>query len=254
MCRADSANTSGTGGECRDSRGVRHGRRAAWQDQHGAGVGDDARQTTRGGHRADRGSGQVPERVLNRLCSGRMEAFETVRVRFLQARAIFFRRKVWKSDFLSYICSRNGGLAQLARALAWHARGHEFDSRILHKQERFCPDDRIALFLCRSVRRGGLTRWAQGQKKRHSLTANVSGSGETSLLLGFVLPTVFVLARGRLQLGVVLARPTVTDRGRRRLFPPRVTRPRRVFRQVPRQASRCRQPESRPGESCSRSR
>ncbi len=27
-----------------------------------------------------------------------------------------------------------GGLAQLARALAWHARGHEFDSRILHDQ------------------------------------------------------------------------------------------------------------------------
>ena len=25
-----------------------------------------------------------------------------------------------------------GGLAQLARALAWHARGHEFESRILH--------------------------------------------------------------------------------------------------------------------------
>lgn len=145
-----------SGGQCEYER---HGRgmpgftrRAAWQqDQHGAGVGDDARQTTRGGHRADRGSGQVQKQ----LCSGRMEAFETVRVRFLQARAIFFRRKVWKSDFLSYICSRNGGLAQLARAFAWHARGHEFDSRILHKQERFCPDDRIALFLCRSVRRGG---------------------------------------------------------------------------------------------------
>ena len=27
---------------------------------------------------------------------------------------------------------RNGGLAQLARALAWHARGHRFDSDILH--------------------------------------------------------------------------------------------------------------------------
>jgi hypothetical protein len=27
----------------------------------------------------------------------------------------------------------NGGLAQLARALAWHARGHRFDSDILHK-------------------------------------------------------------------------------------------------------------------------
>ena len=28
--------------------------------------------------------------------------------------------------------AHEGGLAQLARALAWHARGHEFDSRILH--------------------------------------------------------------------------------------------------------------------------
>jgi hypothetical protein len=27
-----------------------------------------------------------------------------------------------------------GGLAQLARALAWHARGHRFDSVILHKR------------------------------------------------------------------------------------------------------------------------
>lgn len=25
-----------------------------------------------------------------------------------------------------------GGLAQLARALAWHARGHRFDSVVLH--------------------------------------------------------------------------------------------------------------------------
>ena len=28
---------------------------------------------------------------------------------------------------------KKGGLAQLARALAWHARGHRFDSDILHK-------------------------------------------------------------------------------------------------------------------------
>ena len=28
--------------------------------------------------------------------------------------------------------SANGGLAQLARALAWHARGHRFESDILH--------------------------------------------------------------------------------------------------------------------------
>ncbi len=30
-----------------------------------------------------------------------------------------------------------GELAQLARALAWHARGHEFDSRILHNRLPF---------------------------------------------------------------------------------------------------------------------
>ena len=33
-----------------------------------------------------------------------------------------------------YICSpKNGELAQLARALAWHARGRRFDSDILHE-------------------------------------------------------------------------------------------------------------------------
>ena len=35
-----------------------------------------------------------------------------------------------------YVCvhvSQNGGLAQLARALAWHARGHRFESDILHR-------------------------------------------------------------------------------------------------------------------------
>ena len=30
---------------------------------------------------------------------------------------------------------KNGGLAQLARALAWHARGHRFEPDILHKKE-----------------------------------------------------------------------------------------------------------------------
>ena len=35
-----------------------------------------------------------------------------------------------------YFCSRKrGALAQLARALAWHARGHRFDSVMLHKQK-----------------------------------------------------------------------------------------------------------------------
>jgi hypothetical protein len=40
-----------------------------------------------------------------------------------------------------YLCSpifglRLGELAQLARALAWHARGRRFDSDILHKNEK----------------------------------------------------------------------------------------------------------------------
>ena len=29
--------------------------------------------------------------------------------------------------------AKRGALAQLARALAWHARGHRFDSVMLHK-------------------------------------------------------------------------------------------------------------------------
>ena len=30
--------------------------------------------------------------------------------------------------------AKRGALAQLARALAWHARGHRFDSVMLHKR------------------------------------------------------------------------------------------------------------------------
>ena len=35
---------------------------------------------------------------------------------------------------LLYCLSVFGGLAQLARALAWHARGHRFDPDILHSE------------------------------------------------------------------------------------------------------------------------
>ena len=35
-------------------------------------------------------------------------------------------------DYTSTDRSVSGGLAQLARALAWHARGHRFDPDILH--------------------------------------------------------------------------------------------------------------------------
>ena len=45
----------------------------------------------------------------------------------------------WSIHFGSYICAlikgnvlKNGGLAQLARALRWQCRGHRFESVILH--------------------------------------------------------------------------------------------------------------------------
>ena len=37
-----------------------------------------------------------------------------------------------KTKFTIFVFDKRGGLAQLARALAWHARGHRFDSDILH--------------------------------------------------------------------------------------------------------------------------
>ena len=43
-----------------------------------------------------------------------------------------FRRDVLLLKIFPYFCATQGGLAQLARALAWHARGHRFDSDILH--------------------------------------------------------------------------------------------------------------------------
>ena len=64
-----------------------------------------------------------------------------------------------------------GGLAQLARALAWHARGHQFDPGILHKEgcviqpffvcSSFCwykPQDLIYLF-CLTLICGDITAW-----------------------------------------------------------------------------------------------
>lgn len=36
-----------------------------------------------------------------------------------------------------YICALNGGLAHLARALAWQARGDRFESGILHNKKTF---------------------------------------------------------------------------------------------------------------------
>ena len=48
-------------------------------------------------------------------------------------------------DFITFAI-RNGGLAQLARAFAWHARGHRFDSDILHLDYQGFTNSRKAIF------------------------------------------------------------------------------------------------------------
>ncbi len=47
--------------------------------------------------------------------------------------------------FVSFEAS--GGLAQLARAFAWHARGHRFDSDILHIENTSFAKFRKAFFV-----------------------------------------------------------------------------------------------------------
>ena len=45
-----------------------------------------------------------------------------------------FLENVWRNEKSCIFAAANeGALAQLARALAWHARGHRFDSVMLHK-------------------------------------------------------------------------------------------------------------------------
>ena len=52
---------------------------------------------------------------------------------FKQHTAGSVRQKVYNFNTSAECCQpENGGLAQLARAFAWHARGHRFDSDILH--------------------------------------------------------------------------------------------------------------------------
>ena len=46
------------------------------------------------------------------------------------------RKKFGSSDFQQLHLQLVGGLAQLARALAWHARGRRFDPDTLHSFNR----------------------------------------------------------------------------------------------------------------------
>ena len=56
--------------------------------------------------------------------------------RFIRGILVFGKKNFQINKMHLYLQSGSfyyGGLAQLARALAWHARGHRFESGILHK-------------------------------------------------------------------------------------------------------------------------
>ncbi len=50
--------------------------------------------------------------------------------------AFFLKRYFGGLVCAPIFAAHSGGLAQLARALAWHARGHRFDSVILHFKKK----------------------------------------------------------------------------------------------------------------------
>ena len=71
-------------------------------------------------------------------------------LRFFEKKEKFSQKCLadWKK---LYFCSRKrGALAQLARALAWHARGHRFDSVMLHKRN---PAISAGFFVCQQHKR-----------------------------------------------------------------------------------------------------
>ena len=73
------------------------------------------------------GSSSLPGTTLRRkaMCSKVVRSGTTFRcLKAIESINVF------QEVFLKLI---NGGLAQLARALAWHARGHRFDPDILHE-------------------------------------------------------------------------------------------------------------------------
>jgi hypothetical protein len=68
--------------------------------------------------------------IFLRLISGKLRRMLAFVLAKAKSRSTFAEpTRNWRSGK-----AKNGGLAQLARALAWHARGHRFDSDILHSR------------------------------------------------------------------------------------------------------------------------
>ena len=65
---------------------------------------------------------------LEHLLSGALQGFSWSG----ETQVAYFSQNVFRNKSISSLRKCLGGLAQLARALAWHARGHRFDPDILH--------------------------------------------------------------------------------------------------------------------------
>ena len=77
--------------------------------------------------------------------------------RFVSDNRCFFDSSLSKHDFfvcrievlIIFATSKLGGIAQLARALAWHARGRRFDSDYLHTKPK--DSSVFRFFFCSNV-------------------------------------------------------------------------------------------------------
>ena len=94
------------------------------------------------------------------------------------------------SKYSLIFAAANGGLAQLARALAWHARGHEFESRILHSiNGRSCRIARLLRYNPRDSNEG--PRKAPPSRKRNTAAEIHSALPATNPGTGTTLPLIF---------------------------------------------------------------
>ena len=102
-------------------------------------------------HKFKKGASPRGRNTLPRLSRTRLNLPQIYKkYRRKKASARFFRHPVLQILKICLYLSPEGGLAQLARALAWHARGHQFDPGILHNPGKDGHKS-ILIFLSESV-------------------------------------------------------------------------------------------------------
>ena len=102
-------------------------------------------------HKFKKGASPRGRNTLPRLSRTRLNLPQIYKkYRRKKASARFFRHPVLQILKICLYLSPEGGLAQLARALAWHARGHQFDPGILHNPGKDGHKS-ILIFLSESI-------------------------------------------------------------------------------------------------------